>query len=66
MAHPLVDQLRFARAEWLRGLRGVRDDDALRRIEPMNTIGWIVGHLGEGGSLPALDLLHDREQQLVP
>ena len=45
MPHPLVEQLRFTRSEWLRGLRGVREDDALRRFEPMNTIGWIVGHL---------------------
>ncbi|MFI5261144.1 MAG: DinB family protein [Candidatus Limnocylindrales bacterium] len=45
MAHPLVDQLRFTRAEWLRGLRGVHEGEALRRFEPMNSIGWIVGHL---------------------
>ena len=44
-AHPLVDQLRFTRSEWLRGLRGVSDEDGLRRLEPMNSIGWIVGHL---------------------
>jgi hypothetical protein len=45
MAHPLVDQLRFTRSEWSRALRGVRPDDALRAMPPMNTIGWIVGHL---------------------
>ena len=45
MAAPLIDQLRFTRAEWLRALRGVPDADALRRLEPMNSIGWIVGHL---------------------
>jgi hypothetical protein len=45
MAHPLVDQLRFTRSEWLRGLRGVKDEDALRRLQQMNSIGWIVGHL---------------------
>lgn len=45
MPHPLVDQLRFTRAEWLRALRGTPEDDALRRLEPMNSIGWIVGHL---------------------
>ena len=44
-AHPLVEQLRFTRSEWLRGLRGVREDDALRRFQPMNSIGWTVGHL---------------------
>jgi len=45
MAHPLVDQLRFTRAEWRRALRGVPEADGARRLEPMNSIGWIVGHL---------------------
>lgn len=45
MAHPIVDQLRFARAEFRRGLRGVPEADGLRRLEPMNSIGWIVAHM---------------------
>jgi hypothetical protein len=45
MAHPLVDQLRFTRREWRRALRGVTEEDGARRLEPMNSIGWIVGHL---------------------
>jgi hypothetical protein len=45
MAHPLVDQLRFTRAEWSRALRGTPEEDGTRHVEPMNTIGWIVGHL---------------------
>ena len=45
MPHPLVDQLRFTRSEFLRGIRGVTDDDARRRIGPMNSISWNVGHL---------------------
>ncbi len=45
MAHPLVDQLRFTRSEWLRALEGVSADEACRRFEPMNCISWIVGHL---------------------
>src|SRR5438552_3254871 len=44
-AHPLVDQLRFTRSEWLRGLDGVTEEDAARHFGPMNSIGWIVGHL---------------------
>ena len=44
-AHPLVEQLRFTRSEWLRGLRGVSDDDGARHFGQMNSIGWIVGHL---------------------
>jgi hypothetical protein len=45
MPHPLVDQLRFTRSEWLRALDGVPDADGLRRLEPMNSIGWMVFHL---------------------
>jgi hypothetical protein len=45
VAHPLVDQLRFTRAEWTRALRGTPEEDGLRRLDPMNSIGWIVGHL---------------------
>jgi hypothetical protein len=45
MVHPLVDQLLFTRAEWRRALRGVPEEDGLKRLEPMNSIGWIVGHL---------------------
>jgi hypothetical protein len=45
MSHPLVDQLRFTRSEWRRALRGVPEGDGLRRMEPMNSIGWIVAHL---------------------
>ena len=43
--HPLVAQLRFARSEFVRGLEGVSEADALQRIGPMNSLGWIVGHL---------------------
>ena len=45
MAHFLVDQLRFARSEFVRCLEGVSEEDACRRLEPMNCISWIVGHL---------------------
>ncbi|TMC75631.1 MAG: DinB family protein [Chloroflexi bacterium] len=45
MGHPLVDQLRFTRSEWLRGLDGVSEEDAKRHFGQMNSIGWIVGHL---------------------
>jgi len=43
--HPLVAQLRFARSEFQRCLDGVSAEDAIRRLEPMNCISWIVGHL---------------------
>jgi hypothetical protein len=45
MVHPRVEQLRFARSEWVRGLRGLSDADARHRLEPMNSISWMVGHL---------------------
>lgn len=45
MTHPLVTQLRFTRSEWLRALDGVTETEAQQRFMPMNSIGWIVGHL---------------------
>lgn len=45
MPHPLVDQLRFTRSEFIRGIRGLTDEDARRRMEPMNSISWNIGHL---------------------
>lgn len=47
MAHLLVDQLRFARSEFVRSLDGVSEDDAVRRFGPMNSISWIIGHLSD-------------------
>ena len=43
--HPLVLQLRFTRSEFQRGLKGVTAEEGLRRLEPINSIGWMVGHL---------------------
>jgi hypothetical protein len=43
--HPLVTQLRFTRSEFVRCLEGVSPEDAVRRLEPMNCISWIIGHL---------------------
>ena len=45
MPHPLVDQLRFARREFQRGLEGLTDEEARRRFLPMNSISWNIGHL---------------------
>ena len=45
MTHPLVDQLRFTRSEWIRGLEGVSERDGARHFGPMNCISWTVGHL---------------------
>ncbi len=45
MLHPLVSQLRFTRSEFKRALEGLNEADACKRILPMNSISWIIGHL---------------------
>ena len=45
MIHPLVTQLRFARTEFQRCLEGLSDEDARKRVGPMNSISWMIGHL---------------------
>ena len=45
MTHPLVNQLRFARSDFVRCLEGLTDEDARRRLLPMNCISWMIGHL---------------------
>ncbi|MGD0707241.1 MAG: DinB family protein [Anaerolineaceae bacterium] len=45
MSHPLVQQLRFTRSEFKRGLKGLTDEEARRRFLPLNCISWNVGHL---------------------
>jgi uncharacterized damage-inducible protein DinB len=43
--HPLVQQLRFTRSEFMRGIKRIDDGAARTRVEPMNSISWNVGHL---------------------
>lgn len=45
MVHPLVEQLRFTRREFQRGLAGLSEADGERRVLPANSISWTVGHL---------------------
>jgi uncharacterized damage-inducible protein DinB len=45
MPHPLVSQLRFTRSEFIRGIKGVSDEEGSQRFLPMNCISWNVGHL---------------------
>lgn len=45
MTHPLVTQLYFTRSEFKRAFKGLTEEDACRRILPMNCISWNVGHL---------------------
>jgi DinB superfamily len=45
MTHPLVDQLRFTRSEWLRGLENISEENGASHFGRMNCISWTVGHL---------------------
>ncbi|MCD6519175.1 MAG: DinB family protein [Anaerolineae bacterium] len=45
MPHPLVTQLRFARREFARCFEGVPLGDTRRRLDSLNCLSWIVGHL---------------------
>jgi hypothetical protein len=45
VSHPLVPQLRFTRSEFRRAIAGVSAEDAEKRVPPMNSISWTVGHL---------------------
>jgi hypothetical protein len=45
MPHPLILQLRFTRKEFVRGLKDVSAEDAVRHFSPLNCISWIIGHL---------------------
>ncbi|HEU0296837.1 MAG TPA: DinB family protein [Anaerolineales bacterium] len=45
MPHPLVSQLRFTRSEFMRAVKGVGDEDARKRLLPMNCLSWNIGHL---------------------
>lgn len=64
MPHPLVDQLRFARSEFLCAVKGLSDADARKRILPMNCISWNIGHLA--WQEQRYFLYFAREQMLLP
>jgi len=63
-AHLLVEQLRFARSEFKRGLEGVSEEDAVKRLGPMNCISWIVGHMANQET--RYWLLFAQKQELHP
>jgi len=44
-AHLLVAQLRFARSEFVRCLEGITEEEGCRRVQSLNSLGWMVGHL---------------------
>ena len=43
--HTLGDMLYISRKEFDRNLKGLGDEDARKRIEPMNCISWIIAHV---------------------
>ena len=43
--HTLVQMYYLTRKEFERNLRGLTDEDARKRIEPMNCISWIIAHV---------------------
>ena len=45
MPHPLVLQLRFTRSEFRRAITRLSEEDAQKRVMPMNSISWTIGHL---------------------
>jgi hypothetical protein len=45
MIHPLVSQLHFTRSEYARCFEGIPPTDTSRRVEPLNSLSWAVGHL---------------------
>jgi uncharacterized damage-inducible protein DinB len=59
--HPLVTQLRFTRSEFVRGLEALGEDDAARRIQPLNSISWMVGHLANQEHRYWVRLAQDRD-----
>ena len=45
MPHPMVLQLKFTRSEFRRTLTKISEKDAQKRVMPINSISWTVGHL---------------------
>ena len=43
--HTLVQMYYLTRKEFERNLQGLTDEDARKRIEPMNCISWIIAHV---------------------
>lgn len=44
--HVLVKKLRFSRSELLRCIEGITPEEARTRMGQMNSISWMMGHLG--------------------
>jgi len=62
MTHPRIEQFLFTRSEWLRGLKGISEEDGARHFGQMNCISWTVGHLAWHEQRTWLE----RQQGLIP
>lgn len=61
MTHPLVIQLQFAREKWLEGLVDLTPEEGNRRFGRMNSISWMLAHLGHFEQWSWLELAgHDK------
>lgn len=45
MTHPMVEQLRFTRSEFVRCIHGVSLQESYTHLGQMNCISWLIGHL---------------------
>ena len=43
--HVLSEMVKLSRTEFERNLTGLSDEDARKRLEPMNCISWIIAHV---------------------
>jgi len=41
----IINQLKFARMEFRKGFSGVNEADGAKRLLPVNSIAWMVGHM---------------------
>lgn len=64
--HPLITQLRFARAEFQRVFAGVSAEDGTRRLLPSNALSWTVAHLANQEQSYWLLLAQGKESVLYP
>ncbi|MDK2981545.1 MAG: hypothetical protein PWQ55_1892 [Chloroflexota bacterium] len=55
----IINQLKFTRGEFRKAFSGVSEEEGMRRFMPINSIGWMVGHLAWHEQLYWLTRLQD-------
>ncbi len=61
--HQLVQIQHIARKEFERGLTDLSDEDARKRIDPMNSITWIIGHVAHQHHVFFVTLPRDEDER---